>query len=372
MPNIDMDLDLSINPILPKRKDFRIGCIGAGFIMKDCHLVAYKDAGFNPVAITSRKQSTAEAAAAMHGIPKVHKSWKDLIKDPEIEVLDIAIPPDCQLEVIREAVKEKNHIKGILAQKPLAMNIQEAAEIVRLCDEAGIKLGVNSNMRYDQSMRALKTILERNYLGEPVLASIEMRAIPHWQDFLKKYDRIEMLNMGIHHLDVMRYLFGDPEKITAVTRKDPRTTFNHIDGITHVTYKYENDFMATTFDDVWGGPDDDQVEQDYFIKWRVEGLDGIAQGTINWPKYPVRVPSTLDFTSRKFPRCWIKPRWDGVWFPDAFAGTMSQLLRAIETDTEPEISGKDNLKTFAVIDAAYLSIKEERTVTLEEVYKTIQ
>ena len=47
------DINYTIDPVLPKRKDFRIGCIGAGFIMRDCHLVAYRDAGFNPVAITS-------------------------------------------------------------------------------------------------------------------------------------------------------------------------------------------------------------------------------------------------------------------------------------------------------------------------------
>lgn len=370
LPKIDMDLDLGIHPELPKKMDYKIGCIGAGFIMKDCQLVAYRKTGFNPVAIADSVPKAAEDAAKQHGIPKVYTTWKELVKDKEIEILDIAIPPDCQLEVIQAAVKEKDHIKGILAQKPLAMNLQEAKIIVELCEEAGIYLGVNSNMRYDQSMRALKTILGRNYLGKPVLATIEMRAIPHWQEFLKKYDRVEILNMGIHHLDIFRYLFGDPEKITAVTRKDPRTKFNHIDGISQITYKYANDFMATTLDDVWAGPEDD-AEQDIYIKWRVEGLDGIAQGTIGWPKYPVPEPSTLDFTSKKFPRSWIKPRWDDVWFPDAFAGTMAQLLIAVENGEEPEVSGRDNLKTLAAVDAAYQSIKEERTIALADVLNNI-
>lgn len=371
MAKIDYDLDLVIEPELPKKMDYKIGCIGAGFIMRDCQLVAYKDIGFNPIAITSLFREESEVAAVQHGIPKIFDSWKDLIKDPEIEILDIAIPPDKQLEVVKAAVKENSHIKGILAQKPLAMNLAEAVQIVKACEDAGVKLGVNSNMRYDQSMRALKTILKRKYLGEPVLATIEMRAIPHWQEFLKKYDRIEILNMGIHHLDIFRYLFGDPEKVTAVTRRDPRTTFEHIDGISQVTYKYSNDFMATTLDDVWAGPTT-EAEQDIYIKWRVEGTDGIAQGTIGWPKYPVRTPSTLDFTTKQFPNYWFKPRWDKVWFPDAFAGTMAQLLRAVETDTEPEICGRDNLKTLAAVDASYRSIAEERTVTLEEILKEIK
>jgi predicted dehydrogenase len=359
-----LDFNLNIEPELPKRRDFRIGCIGAGFIMRDCHLVAYREAGFNPVAIASRTYENAKAAAELRGIPKVHETWETLVRDPEIEILDIAFPPDRQLEVVREAVKHK-HIKGILCQKPLALNMQEAREIVELCEAAGIKLAVNSNMRYDQSMRALKTILDKGLLGQPVLATIEMRAIPHWQDFLHKYDRIELMNMGIHHIDIFRYLFGDPDKITAVARRDPRTKFPHIDGITQYTFQYADELMASSLDDVWAWPGEG-AEKDIYIKWRVEGLEGLAQGTIGWPSYPERTPSTLEFTTKQVPNEWFRPTWEQVWFPDAFQGTMAQLLRAVETNTEPEIGGRDNLKSLAAVEACYRSIAEGRTVWFAE------
>lgn len=365
-----LDVNLNIEPEMPKRKDFRIGCIGSGFIMRDCHLVAYQDAGFNPYAITSRTFENAKSAAKLRNIPNVYETWQELIEDTQIEILDIAIPPDRQLEVIREAVKQK-HIKGILCQKPMAMNRREAQEIVELCENAGIKIGVNSNMRYDQSIRALKTILNKGYLGETVLATIEMRAIPHWQDFLHQYEHLEILNMGIHHIDAFRYLFGDPEKVTAVSRTDPRTKFKHIDGISQYTFQYKDDLMATSLDDVWAWPGEGS-EQDIYIKWRVEGLDGYAQGTIGWPKYPERSPSTLEFTSKQFPNQWYRPTWDQVWFPDAFQGTMAQLLRAVETNSEPEISGRDNLNTMAAIDACYTSIAEGRTVLFSEVANSIK
>jgi predicted dehydrogenase len=365
----ELDLNLNIEPEMPKRKDYRIGCIGSGFIMRDCHLVAYRDAGFNPIAIASRTYENAKAVAEQRNIPKVHRTWEELVEDPEIEILDIAVPPDRQLEIVRLAVKQK-HIKGILCQKPLAMNSLEAREIVELCEGAGIKIAVNSNMRYDQSIRALKSILERGYLGEPVLASIEMRAIPHWQEFLHKYQNIEILNMGIHHVDAFRYLFGDPEMITAVTRSDPRTKFKHIDGISQYTFQYANELMATSLDDVWAWPGEG-AEKDIYIKWRVVGLDGMAQGTIGWPKYPERSPSTMEFTTKQSPNRWYRPQWDKVWFPDAFQGTMAQLLRAVETDSEPEIGGRDNLKTMAVVDACYKSIDEKRTVALSEVTRQI-
>ncbi|MFT3849898.1 MAG: Gfo/Idh/MocA family oxidoreductase [Propionivibrio sp.] len=352
---------LRIDPVLPVRKDFRIGCIGAGFIMQDCHLVAYRAAGFNPQAIASLSVDKARQAAQRAGIPKVYGTWQELLADPEIEILDIAVPPDQQVEIVRQAVKQSSHIKGILCQKPLAMNFPEAQMIVKLAADAGIKLGVNSNMRYDQSMRALKTLLDLDYLGQPVLATIDMRAIPHWQDFLKKYDHIEILNMGIHHIDVFRYLFGDPQKITALTRQDPRTRFNHIDGISQYTFQYANSLMATSLDDVWAWPGEG-TEKDIYIKWRVEGTEGMAQGTIGWPSYPARTPSTLECTSRKLPNQWIRPTWDKVWFPDAFQGTMAQLLVAVENDAEPEISGRDNLRTMVAIDACYESIASGSTI----------
>lgn len=351
-------------PPVPQRKDWRIGCIGAGFIMRDCHLVAYRDMGFQPVAITSKERENSEEVAQAFGIPAVYDDWMTLLQDDSLEIIDIAIPPHLQLEVVREACRHKN-IRGILCQKPVAMSQADAREIARLGREAGIAIAVNSNMRYDQSMRALKYILDQGLLGEAVLGTVEMRAIPHWQEFLRDYDRLELFGMGIHHIDIFRYLFGDPESITAVCRTDPRTQFPHVDGITQYTYHYQNGMMATSLDDVWAWPGD-PCEKDMYIKWRVEGTEGMATGTIGWPLYPAREPSTLRMTCQQHPQ-WIEPTWDTVWFPDAFRGTMSSLLCAIEQGTQPEISAEDNIATIACVEACYRSLQERRTVDLAEI-----
>src|SRR3954471_22090485 len=115
-----MPLSLDYLPRLPRRKDWRIGCAGAGFIMADCHLVAYRNAGFNPVAIASRKPETAKAVAARHHIPKVHDTIDALLADADVEILDVAVPPDAQPDLIRKAVQlGKGRLRGILAQQPL-------------------------------------------------------------------------------------------------------------------------------------------------------------------------------------------------------------------------------------------------------------
>ena len=72
--------DLEYLPRLPRNKSIGIGCIGAGFIMADCHLVAYRAAGFNPVAIAARKRDRATVVAARHGIPSVCEDYRELLE----------------------------------------------------------------------------------------------------------------------------------------------------------------------------------------------------------------------------------------------------------------------------------------------------
>src|SRR5579871_588276 len=366
MSTAPLDLALDYLPRWPRRRDFRIGCIGAGFIMRDCHLAAYRQAGFRPVAIAARDPAHAHAVAQAHGIPRFYGTADELLSDPTLEVLDIAVPPDVQPQIIRQAVNHSDPLRGILAQKPLALTYREAQECVQLCTQAGIRLAVNQNMLYDQSVRALKDLLQRGWLGEPVLGTIEMRAIPHWMPWSERLSSLSTFIMSIHHLDTFRYWFGTPDRVLASTRPDPRTRFPHQDGLNLYILEYDNGCRATAWDDVWTGPIREGSEGELYIRWRVEGTEGLARGTIGWPSYPTRTPSTLDFTTRLQPGYWFQPRWKEVWFPDAFAGTMAQLLCALEEEREPEISGRDNLETIALCEAVYVAAQEHRVTQLRE------
>lgn len=364
---MSIDLNLEHLQVLPRKRDFRIGAIGAGFIMRDIHLPAYQNAGFNVVAIASRHPEPARETAELRGIPKVHQTWQELLADEQIEVLDIAVPPDAQPPIVHAALQHR-HIRGILAQKPLATNYREAKEMVEACERAGVRLAVNQNMRYDHSIRALKTVLRRGYLGEPVLGTIEMRAIPHWKDWVKEYGgRVTLLVMSIHHLDSFRYLFGDPEFAYASARSDPRQTFPHRDGVVLYILEYPNGFRAAAWDDTWAGAPKESGPADIYIKWRVEGTEGMAQGTIGWPAYPARQPSTIRFTTQREPGYWFAPTWPQVWFPDAFEGTMGELLCSLEENREPAISGRDNLGTLALVEACYRSLDQHRPVRPAEI-----
>src|SRR5262249_30949729 len=160
------------------------------------------------------------------------------------------------------------------------MDFAEAKALVEQAAATDKVLSVNQNMRFDQSMRVLKQLLERDELGMPVLGTIAMLAIPHWQPFLASDHRLTLLNMSIHHLHDLRFLFGDPVEIYTAVRRDPRTEFEHTDGITVSTLKFPSQVLAISLEDVWSGPRQEGYDSDIYIKWRVEGLDGVAQGTI--------------------------------------------------------------------------------------------
>jgi predicted dehydrogenase len=352
-------------PPLPRDRSIGIGCIGAGFIMADCHLVAYRANGLHPIAIASQHPEKARAVAKRHEIDRAYDTYHGLLNDKGVQILDIAVPPDLQLQVVRDAVNHNDHIRGILAQKPLGMNYDEAKQIVQLCAEANIELAVNQNMRFDHSVRACKDLLDRKLLGEPVLATIDMRAIPHWTVWQQRMGWLTLRIMSVHHLDTFRYWLGDPVRIFASVRPDPRTAkkFAHDDGICLYILEYENGVRAMSCDDVWTGPARDGAEPDIGIRWRVEGTEGMARGTIGWPDYPKRTPSTIDYTTTQEKK-WHAPRWDEAWFPDAFIGPMAELMIALEEKRKPSISGEDNLKTMALVDACYQSAREHCAIEL--------
>jgi len=354
--NFSFELDLL--PSLENRKSYKIGLIGAGFIVKECHIPAYRKAGYPIAGIASRNGESAVSVAEQLQLPRAYASLDEMLADPEVEVVDIAVPPHEQPAVIRKAAKAGKHI---LAQKPLAANLSEAYQIVQLCKEAGVKIAVNQNGRYDPAIQAAKSLLERGYVGKPVLATIELRFQPHWQPYQLDYERLMFLFMSIHHLDQFRFLFGMPERLYASSVPHPQGKFKG-EYLASYILNYADGLMATAWDDgfTW-------EPAGFGVFYKIEGTEGVVKMNIGWPSGG---PSTLSFYSKKAGNAWCTPELPGSWFPDAFYHTMGELFRMVETGEDSPLSGENNLETMALVEACYLSDKEKRSVTIEEVMST--
>jgi predicted dehydrogenase len=169
---------------------------------------------------------------------------------------------------------------------------------------------------------------------------------------------------SIHYLDAMRFLFGDPEWVTSRHARYAKqgkvkgetktiTILDYADGLQAlVSVNHYNQYA------------------DPFATFRFIGTEGAIDGTIGLMyNYPTGRPDTIVVTSEKYGKgVKITPTLDEMWIPDAFVGTMASLMEAVATNKPPkDNSTEDNLNTLRVVQAAYMSAAENRSVRPSEV-----
>ena len=224
-------------------------------------------------------------------------------------------------------------------------------------------------MRYDQSVRALQDRCSTAaLLGEPVLATIDMRAIPHWmpwQERLGWVDAADHEHPSPRHVPLL--VRRSRSASSPASRPDPRTAkkFAHDDGICLYILEYDNGLRASSWDDVWAGPGARRGRQ------RTSASAGGSKGPKAWPAarsagraIPSARPARSTTRPSTTPGDWHRPRWNEVWFPDAFVGPMAELLLAIEDGARARHQRRDNLKTMALVRCRVATSAREHRVPL--------
>lgn len=351
---------LDYKPTMPRKVDRGIGIIGAGGIVNYAHLPAYKRAGFKVVAVTDRNLEAAEKTAREHGILEVHANIDELLKDPQIEIVDIAVYPAAQTEIVAKAAAAGKHM---LCQKPFADEFSKAVRNVELASQARVKIAVNQQMRWDEGIRCARLLIDQGWLGTPFYGTIQVHCKTDWSMWPWIYagERLEVMFHSIHYIDSLRYLLGEPKSVfTSGSRAPGETTTAETKTLTVWEYTSGLQVLIDVCHSTW--------TDDRYAIFRIEGTDGVIKGTIGLMyNYPTGRPDTLEFMSKRNPGYWFSARLDTMWIPDAFIGPMASLMCAIEQDSEPETSGSDNLKTLQIVFAEYRSMSEKRSVRPEEV-----
>jgi predicted dehydrogenase len=203
---------LDYKPKMPRRIDQGIGIVGAGGIVNCGHLPAYKAAGFKVVGIVDRNTQQAEKTAMVHGIAKTYATPDELFRDETVEIVDIAVYPAEQVEIVRAATAAGKHI---LCQKPFADEYGKAVRSVELAEQAGVKLAVNQQMRWDAGMRCAKLLIDQGWLGTPTYGTIQVHCQTDWNMWPWIYSgkRLEIMFHSIHYIDSLRFLLGDPNHV---------------------------------------------------------------------------------------------------------------------------------------------------------------
>ena len=332
-----------------------IGIVGAGQVVNGAHLPAYRKGGLSVAGIFDRDRAKAEATAGRFGVEKVYGSLEELLDDPRVDIVDVAVPG---VEQKRIALAAAGRGKHLLCQKPLAASVDDGREIVAAAKANGVQLAVNMNGRWDPALRAAKSLIEDEFMGAPRFVRFEVNG-GGWPStgWISAGRHMAILYNMIHCIDFLRYCFGEPERVSATDISFPEEKPPG-DRMAIITMEFPEHLRGLVIQDCYSSASPAR----WFFQF--EGTEGVIEGEPGWHEYPNPRPSTLRLASRRWDWTWATPKLAGCWLPDGWLGTMTALQQAVVTGRPAHHSGDDNLKTLELVFAIYDAIDQRRVVEL--------
>jgi len=336
----------------PEEDSRNIIIVGAGGIVRDAHLPAYRKAGFRVAGIYDIDQPKAATLAAEYGIPVVYNSMSELKGASKNAVFDLATPPDAFTQLISCFAEGA----AVLLQKPMGRTLAEARAILMACRAKKLTAAVNFQLRFAPAIVRARQIIEQGEIGELHDMEVRVTAYTPWHlwTFLESAPRLEILYHSIHYVDLIRSFLGNPTRVYARTVKHPAAS-NLAPTRTNIIMDYGDLVRAnitTNHGHAYG-----QKHQESYVKW--EGTRGaIKVGLGVLLDYPKGRPDTFEFAILDTGK---EPEWKaeivaGNWFPDAFIGSMTSLLDFVARKTATLPTAVDDaLETMAVVESAYES-----------------
>lgn len=344
-------MQIPYKPELPLTEQAII-IIGAGGIVRDAHLPAYRKAGFRVAGITNRTRQKAEELAAEFQIENVYDTVADAVANaPDNCVYDITIMPEQYLDTLRQLPDGS----AVLIQKPMGDNFSQAQEILSLCREKKLVAAINFQLRFAPYVSAARRMIEDGLIGELYDLEVRVTLKTPWDLFphVMVHPRLEIQYHSIHYVDMIRSFLGNPETVMAKTLKNPAKELSSSRSTILLDYGDTMHAVINTNHDHDFGPHN----QESFIKW--EGTKGVIKARMGLlMDYPHGVPDLFEYC---IPEQGKTPEWktlqlEGSWFPDAFVGTMASLMRYKEGSSDIlHTSVEDVIQTMAVVESAYIA-----------------
>ncbi|RYG21613.1 MAG: Gfo/Idh/MocA family oxidoreductase [Chitinophagaceae bacterium] len=346
-----MSIQINYKPALPLTQQ-PIIIIGAGGIVADAHLPAYRLANFNVHGIVNRTKEKAEKLAAVFAIPNVYDSVAEAVKRaPANAVYDLTIMPEQYLETLMQLPDGSS----VLIQKPMGDHIEQAKEILELCRTKKFKAAINFQLRFAPFVSAARYLIDQGLIGEVYDMEVRVTLKTPWELFphVMIHPRLEIQYHSIHYVDLIRSFLGEPQTVLAKTLKHPAKNLSS--SRSTILFDYGDTLHAvinTNHDHDFGADN-----QESFIKWEgTKGAIKVKMGLLM--DYPHGVPDKFEYCILEEGRepVWKTIALEGSWFPEAFIGTMANLMRYTEgSDNVLHTDVEDVIKTMAVVEAAYKS-----------------
>ena len=221
-----------MNTVVNNKKEIRIGLLGCGFMGK-VHSHAYRtikhkynELGFVPklYAIAGLGRKSTASAAAQYSFEKWTTDWKEIVHDPNVDVIDICLPEDMHEEVCIESLNANKHV---FCEKPLALSVQSCKRIMEIAKNKNVKKMCGFNYRFLPAIRFAKEIIDSGLIGKIYYIGANYSQ-ESGHDPERPADQIRYINgkeplgtirgLGSHLIDTVRYLCGDIYSVNAIVK----------------------------------------------------------------------------------------------------------------------------------------------------------
>lgn len=201
-----------------KDRIVKLGLIGCGAIAKQYHIPSLLNTpGCSVVAVCDLIQERAEYAAAKFGLEadRCFTDAEDLLSIPEIEGVVILTPNYNHCEM---TVRAAAHHKHVFITKPMARDAAECMQMIEACKEAGVQLFVSFMHRYLTGIREAKEMIARGDIGNVQMVRVlnapgATSTVSSWFYKTENVGGGCVMDIGVHGIDIVRYLIGDIEKV---------------------------------------------------------------------------------------------------------------------------------------------------------------
>jgi 1,5-anhydro-D-fructose reductase (1,5-anhydro-D-mannitol-forming) len=203
------------------------GLIGTGRIAEDRVLPAIVEhAGSRLVGVVSRDPRRARQFAEKFGAEHAYTSYDDLLRNPDVTVVAVHTPNSQHAAQVIAAVRAGKHV---FCDKPMATRVTDAENMVRACEKAGVRLGINFHNRFMPVFHEIRRVITSGEIGKPHLVQLEASPgarsggrLATWRIDPQLAGLGTTYSIGVHVYDILRYLLGAEVEMVSALFDKPR------------------------------------------------------------------------------------------------------------------------------------------------------
>lgn len=343
------------------KKEVKVGVIGCGRI-GIVHLGAITQApNVRPVIVSNPTVSKAEAAAAQYGVPRFTADAMDVITDPEVDAVWICSPSQYHADQIKACAANG---KDVFCEKPIATDLSETVEAINACREAGVKIMIGLQRRFDPNFSRVKQAVVGGEVGETIMVKLCSRdPSPPPFEYVKGGGGI-FADMAVHDLDMSRFLVGeDPIEILSLGSCHIDKSIEVLDG----SEKYDTAACLVRYPNGKTAMIDVCRQSSYGYDQRAEVLGNKGMiATDNVYPNTAKIFKN-DFTGNAdMPFDFFLSRYNEAYVQETIA-----FCESLVNDAPVPITGEDGLVALIMAIAADKSAAEDRWVSFQEIVQAV-